>query len=581
MKTVTQANFVRGVNAVTGKATVVQGSVRRMSNMDYTRRGSLVTIDGTKGISTSGGWISTAGSSLKGPVCLIAAAVGSAPQLPVALTIGGEYSGNPGVLQLWDISGPTAATIALVPPGGGSPGSFWGGPSYPIGSVAERLPQLLNVNGLLIGCIGNDVYPLYANFFTGTSGIVGSNSDYPLVGAAHGCFHQGVLWLWNTAAVDGVVDGPSTLRMCSVDASGSPDVTTFPRLNQAFIDRSDGTQGQGLISFTSAEAGIAPTATLVLFKDFSTYQVTGLLNPTGGFSVTRAQTDMGCVAPRTIQFAPGFGIVRMTHFGVSVFDGANDKLISEEVRPYLFQTEPEIQAFDWTRVAQCYAAITTNPPTYALCLPMPGIGGLSRVLKYDLVLKQWSVNDFLPPSLTTPGPIRCISTFKIGSKKPVTYISDWQALYDQFPNQACAGFVRKWMDGDPDWDGTAIPWMIKPPPVFSENPTTPFYVRRANVRARTSNQVINAIFGLSNTQVRSAQGSGRFNYLDKESVYGGANYSAGWTYDSAIPDMVVPLDIGAKCWSVDAQLSGSGPIEIMAIDWQIEPKAPVAQPRVS
>jgi hypothetical protein len=580
MKTVTQANFVRGINAATGKVTVVQGSVRRISNFDYTRRGSLLTIDGTKGISTSGGWPSTAGANLKGPVAIIAAAVGSGPALPVALTINGEYASNPGILQLWDISGITASTISLVPPAGGSPSTFWGGFTYPIGSIAERLPQLLNVNGLLVGCIGSDVYPLFANLFTGTSGIVGSNSDYPLVGAAHGCFHQSVLWLWNTASVDGVLDGPSTLRMCSVDASGNPDITNFPRLNQAFIDRSDGTQGQGLISFTSAEAGIAPTATLVLFKDYSTYQVTGLLTPGGGYSVTKAQTDMGCVAPRTIRFAPGFGVVRMTHFGVSVFDGANDKLISEEVRPYLFQTEPEIQSFDWTRVSQAYAAVTVNPPTYAVALPMPGIGGLSRVLKYDLVLKQWSVVDFLPPSTSTPGPIRVIETMKLGSRKPVTYISDWQALYDQFPAQACAGYIRKWMDGDPDWDGTPISWMVRPPPVFSENPTTPFYVRRANVRARTMAAKINGLFDLSNTQARSSAGSGAYSYLAATSLYGSGIYGSS-TYGYPIPDLVIPLDVGAKVWSVDVQLTGSGPVEIMAIDWQIEPKPPVARPRIS
>ena len=584
MRTLTQSSFLKGVNAATSKTTVVQGSVRRISNMVYTRRGGVQTCDGTKIMVTGanvpfpGPWNinpPTIGAA-ETPCAMIAATAGVAPSFPLLITFANSTTYP---FDAWDISNDPPTLLFPA-------GTFGNYSAYTVPYQSSRLPQLVNVNGLVVMCPGNDVPPVWANFFNLTQGFVGSNvtSGYPVLGAAHGVLHQGALWLWNTGVGNGAVDTPSTLRMCALDANGNPDVTNFPRLNVAFVDPTDGSQGQGCISFTSAEAGISPTATLVLFKDYSTYQVTGLLTPGGGYSITRAQTDMGCVASRSIQFAPGFGIIRLTHFGVSLFDGANDKLISEEIRPYFFQTEPDITAMDWTRASACTSCITVNPPMYCLSIPLPGTGGNSRILCYDLVLKQWTVIDLPGPNLTGVGPINLMYTMRFPGSQPVTYITDWAPIAYPFETQYSAGNVYRWQAGDYQWDGnpaTAINWLVKPPPMFSDNPSTPLYVRRANVRASTSNATLNAAFELDNTQKFSVSRSVAYNYLSPQSLYGTARYGGTYQYDAASPDLVIPFDVGYKCWSSSVQLTGTGPIELLAIDWNIEPKAPMPRPRVS
>ena len=591
MKVATAANWLRGVNAVTGKATLIQGSVRRISNFVYTKRGSLLTVDGTQWVSdgsfAQNDWVSAGASAPAIPVALFAANAAPAPLFPLAVTL----LTSTGSWEAFDFSpvGTARAPAPIFAQPNAAPNNAWGGrvpfaPGVvPIDSL--RLPQLVNVNGLVVLCPGNDGIPVWGNFFNQTQGVVGSNpAGAPVAGAAHGCLHQSFLWLWNTGSGNAAIDSPSTLRMCSIDAAGNPDVTLFPALNFAKVDPTDGTQGQGMVSFTSAEAGIAPTATLVLFKDYSTYQVTGLLQPGGGYAITRAQTDMGCVSPRSIVFAPGFGIIRLTHFGIAVFDGGSDKLISEEIRPYLFQEESDIQAIDWTRVNLACATTSINPPMYCLALPLPGIGGNSRIICYDLVMKQWTVVDLPPPPPNPPnkilGPILPIATLKIPGRRATTYMADFAPTTQAWVGQSGAGQIRKWLDGDPDWDGVAIKWMIKTPPLFSENPTTPLYVRRTALRARTSNVPITGTFESDNTQFQGQTTISTYQYLNSPSLYGFGRYGTA-TYGNAYPDLVVPFDLGYKCWSTSVRYNGTGIIELLATDWHYEMKPAGVFSRVS
>jgi hypothetical protein len=676
---VTQSNWLRGINAATGKATVIPGTVVRGSNLIYTKRGSLITVDGTKVFSALGAW-GGSGSSFTGvsetPTAIIAANRTPASPFPLVVTLdftgawhaydfstnpptalltatsfgGAPVGGSYGFIQTITMnnqgSGYVAATTvvifgAAVPPitsaagipvisggqitgvtltsggsgytappkiifsdlGGGTGAvatavmgaaiaGLWGGNlpfqpgKVPIGVL--RLPQLFNVNNLVILCPGNDGIPVWANFFTGAQGTVGSN-NYPISGAAHGILHQGFVWLWNTSNVITAVDSPSTLRMCELDANGIPDITNFPRINAAFIDANDGSQGQGCVSFTSAETGIAPTATLVLFKDYATYQVTGILRPGGGYAVTRAQTDMGCIAPRSIQFAPGFGIIRLTHLGVSLFDGANDKLISEEVRPYFFQQESDVIAMDMNRGKFVSSSITANPPMYVMAVPIPGILGNSRLCCYDLILKQWAMIDLPAPtftSLSPPaplGPVSVISTVKIPGKRVVTYMSDFGALNDNFvsvrkPNSG--GAIRKWQDGDVDWDGVPIPWFVKPPPIFSKNPATPLYVRRTVLRAKGPVAPITASVEMSGVQNQPNLVTKTSIPLNNPSAYGSARYGSG-IYGDQYPDLVLPFDVGAKGFSGQVKYSGTGKVELLAIDWHYDEKPKGAFGRVS
>ena len=184
-------------------------------------------------------------------------------------------------------------------------------------------------------------------------------------GAAHIEYYAGSLWVANTSPTitSDQLDGPSALRM-----SNANNPNSWNPLNAAQIAKDDGQQITGLKSFTVSDAGIAPTAFLTVFKDFSTYQIQGVFGASD-FAITQAQTDMGCVAARTISFIPGYGLFRMTHLGIANFDGLRDKLISEEIRPYIFGGVSDIAPVDWNYIWFAKACQVANPPMYACAVP--------------------------------------------------------------------------------------------------------------------------------------------------------------------------------------------------------------------
>jgi hypothetical protein len=190
-------------------------------------------------------------------------------------------------------------------------------------------------------------------------------------GAAHAEIYAGSLWVantWPTMTTD-QLDGPSALRMSILN-----DPNGWNPLNAAQIAPDDSDECQGIKAFTIAEAGIAPQNFLVFFKYFSTYLIQGVFGASN-FAITRLQTDLGCIASRTIQFVPGFGIMRLSHLGFAVTDGLNDKLQDPEtIRPYLFaeSTEADITPIDWSQIWFSKSAQTTDPPMYVAAVPLVG-----------------------------------------------------------------------------------------------------------------------------------------------------------------------------------------------------------------
>lgn len=581
-KQVTQANFTKGLNTATGKATPVPNSLLRISNLLYTKRGSLVTPDGVKLYSANTNWNSqlplTPTGSWEIPVGMFAAVRG--PNLfPLAITLNSS-----GGIIAYDMTTNPATQITL------SGDSFWvGGTFFSPGHIPAkkfRIPQLVNVNQLTVLLPGNDSFGVpFANFYTGVKGQVGTQVP-TVTAAAHGCYHQGFLWLWNTGPTQGQIDGPSTLRMCAQDSSGNPDLSNFPVTSVDKVDANDGTQGRGLISFTSSEAGIAPTATLVLFKDFATYQVTGLLAPNQGFAVTRAQTDMGCVASRTIQFAPGFGVVRLTHFGVAVFDGSKDTLISEEIRPYFFPEESDIFPIDWERVEiEATAAFTFNPPMYVMSVPVVGHAqGCQRLLCYDLVLKAWTVVDvpyqggsegniFFVPILTS---LSLIASMKIPGIQPFTLLATSSEPYGTGTNTANLGAFR-WQGGDGSWP---MGWSVKFPNTFGQTPDQPLYVRRSVLRMKTPAATITAKADFGGSGILMSD-TFPFIPLSNQSIYGTSKYGFA-VYSGGDQDMLGFFDFGARAFSAAVTYSGPpGTAEIMSNSWHFVQKPQGTPARIS
>lgn len=222
------------------------------------------------------------------------------------------------------------------------------------------------------------VWPQVVNQIVADNGIIWQNTGVTSAniaprGAAHLCVYAGSLWVLNTSpnTTADNLDGPSCLAM-----SDTNNPNSWNPLNRAFLDRDDGDFGTAIIPFTIAESGIPPTGSLIAFKNFSTYQINGVFG-SSQFSLQKAQTDMGCIAPRSPQFLPGFGIARFAHLGIAIFDGTRDKLISEDIRPYIFTDTthfPDIQSVDWNYAYLAKGAQIADPPMYVLAVPLALLG---------------------------------------------------------------------------------------------------------------------------------------------------------------------------------------------------------------
>lgn len=579
----TQKDFLKGLNAATGKLTVEPNSVTRISNLIYTKRGALKTCDGTAVISEVNDNLlipDPSGRYDNYVAAMCAASVDSSGIRPLAFTYGPAGGG----FMLSDFST--------------NPSTILTNAAQLVAENKFRLPQMVPFSSTVIVCIGNDHVPLYpAGGAIGSPGgglwapLTAAPGETAPVGAAHGCYHLGALWLWNTSPVINGLDGPSTLRMSDLSAPGNQNL--WPNINAITVDAGDGTQGQGMASFTISDVGIAPQANLVLFKDFTTYLVSGVFGETTptAFGIQKAQTDMGCIAPRSILFVPGFGIMRMTHLGIALFDGLRDKLVSEEIRPYIFGGEPDITPVDFVNISRCYSCLTVNPPMYCMFAPVQGGNGfLSRAFCYDLVLKAWSVVDLPFPALTSVAQIRLPGT------RPLTCIGESRVLSSATTPEK----IRQWQAGDQDWDNGLAPeipnytgpvsWSFRTTEVSSKSPTQRTFFRKNRLRVKiaastTANDTsISQAVELGGYQ-SSVTSRGTPEYVFPQSLYGSARYGTGH-YGSVLVDMMIPIEVGsvgkdAIGFSANARYSGSGPVEIYAVDWVTEDKEQGANTRAS
>lgn len=308
------------------------------------------------------------------------------------------------------------------------------------------------------------------------SGLLTAAAPAP-PGAAHAVVYAGSLWVGNTYPTDhpNGIDGPCAIRMSDTDAPNS-----WNPINQAFLDKDDGTEIQGFATFTITAQGIPPEGSLVVFKDFSTFQIVGVFGASN-FAIQRVVTDMGCTAPRSIQFCPGFGIARLTHLGIAIFDGTRDKVISEEIRPYLFPSNDsdvsDITPMDQNYSYASYGFQTANPPMYCLAIPVGASGGkLTRILCYDLVEKVWGIVD-LPFAISAASQVRAQGTIPI-------------AMLGGFLD----GALQRWEAGDIQWyTGASSPnqqnvqWSYRTQEMASQVADQRMYFRRLAIRGQNTN----------------------------------------------------------------------------------------------
>lgn len=382
-------------------------------------------------------------------------------------------------------------------------------------------------------------------------------------GAAHGIIYAGSLWLANTSpqTTADQLDGPTVLKMSDIN-----NVNSWNPLNVAFIGRDDGNQITGLASYTIAEAGIAPTGSLCVFKEFSTFQVFGVFGATD-FAITQAETDMGCISARSIQFLPGFGIVRLAHLGFAVFNGTRDKLISEEIRPYLFGGE--VQQADIAGVDFSFAYFTkgvqsNSPPMYFCVAPIltntlgygdagygeggygdsSSSGAMTRVFCYDLVLKAWMILDL-------PWPISALTQVRVGEGKTLL-----------LAGRSDNGTVERMQANDVTWDsGTLasapVNWSARLNDVFLEGGSQRAFYRGLTLRGQSLDPKLPAMITVALT-------------LD------GIDYPSIDYFIEPQPgsnQFQIDVDILQNAQVVHVTLTGIGRLVVDSIDWAAIPKA--------
>lgn len=366
-------------------------------------------------------------------------------------------------------------------------------PSYPTWTTAVNY----SVNSIITPTVSNGHY--YKAIQGGTSG--GSQPTFPTgtgaqisdgqviwreagllnsaapppPGAGHIAVYAGSLWVLNTSPGNTAngLDGPTCLRMSDVN-----NLSSWNPINQAFLDKDDGTDGMGLATFTITAQGIPPQGSLVAYKLYAGYQIIGVFG-SENFAIQRIQSDMGLVAPRTLQFAPGFGITRMTHLGYAVFDGVTDRVVSPQLQPYLFASDDQdyldIVPIDPTWMAVSQSSQTVNPPMYISGIPIgSSLGELTRILCFDLVLKGWAIVDL-------PFPISSMSQARSAVSPVVTLLGSFSD-----------GTLQRWQAGDTTWATSAagslttgqVSGSLRTPTVASKDAYVRLYCRRVIVRGQ-------------------------------------------------------------------------------------------------
>lgn len=519
-QTLAQQDFSKGVNAVASPYLVGQQQVVRARNLILDEHGSMRTRDGYQILTTS-------------------------PDLVTPIT----YRG---VLNKTDLSS-TPFAIQGIPDVGGNtmyrtdttPWTVVSTPGFDP-TVPMPIPQSFTVVDREFIVCGYQLPRLYDGG-VGLTPIVASGGQTVPPGAQHGAFHLGSVWLWNTAQTSSTLDGPSSLRM-----SDANNPNSWPNANQTFISKDDGQVGTGLASFTIAETGISPTQTLVAFKNYSGYQITGVFGSTN-FAVQKIKSDMGCIAPRSIQFVSGFGIIRLTHKGFALYNGVDDKLISEEIRPYIFGKD-ELPGLSFSTISGSWAEQSQNPPLYLAACPIGGTG-LSRLFIYDLVRKAWTIGDY-------PVELKTLKLFATPTISPVVHAGTYTG-----------GQIWTIFNGATTDNAAAINWSLRTRNFYVGSFMRPTYWRRVaiDLAFSTSPQNISVIAGLTGLPSNITR------TLTYTGSVAGAKWGTAiwnqfrWSGTSSI-DGRRSFDIQRIAPSIAFSIDGTGPVTLRGLEIQHMPK---------
>jgi|SRR5579862_802242 len=436
---------------------------------------------------------------------------------------------------------------------------------------SSSLPLQIPMLGNVVLALGNGAPPWYINLPPGGGGSVaplglgGSGTILPPAnnvppGMAHGAFINGFLWAWNTFPQDhsNGLDGPCALRQSNLN-----DPTIWNTANTTFIGKADGTEGTGIATFSIAETGIAPQTAVVIFKNQSAFLAPPLLISDANFSLQQAQTDQGCVAPRSIQFVPRIGVVRLTHLGISAFDGLRDNSISGPIHPYIFNDIPTASsslAIDWSFAYLSKGFQTIKPLMYCLLAPglsdyiTYGYGAMTLLYCYDIERQAWSVVK-LDTALGLVG--FAATQFRGMTFTPTSIISGFSD-----------GASHRWQCGDLTQEGGgAIPWSFISREIFgSQAAHQRVFAREVQIRgfgSGTISTITPTVNGGDNPDPHNPRNN-------TPTTYPLAN-AKRWTYT---------LDVGETVQDANVAVAGTGVVEIDSLEWLVVDKPVGVGPQI-
>lgn len=372
---------------------------------------------------------------------------------------------------------------------------------------------------------------------TAKTGSTPSSTSFPPTGATSLFYHGGFLFAWGTSATyqsDGL-NGPDALMQSDLN-----NFNSWNPVNTTFVGKGDGTLPRGGGVMTVSETGILATPQLVLFKDTDTYILNGFF-PT--FSLNKAPNGVGCVAPGSVQFLAGFGLMRLSYRGIAVFDGQNDSVDqwTDPIHVYLDGDDDSgIVPIDWSNANLSMSAQFDNPRMYLLAVPLVGSNGaLTRIFAYDVALNAWAV-------LNPPTPIAAMG-----------YIPQNALAQRSFIGGFSDGAIYSLGSANCTWNGASVAWSFRTPELGEAN--TPSYVRRLSLRGQASAEFTG----------NPALSSATLNYQDKNGVV--------QTKPLAVPasaGLTRSMDVDVTMLSANADISGTGPAVIEGIDYHYTPKPP-------
>jgi hypothetical protein len=520
---VLQDDFSKGVDAKSNPYGVAPNAVRRAMNMTLSEIGSLRTRDGYVLNDSNGpadaenraiGAFSTATLGLAG---LIVAKQASLPANRV-------YQNN--------ASPPWTVRVTL--------------------SQNYELPQIIQFGNIVAF---TDAYtpPKYWDGVTLASAITAGPGQTVPIGALHAVAHNNQFWVFNTAPGMSALDGPTSLR-----ASDVLNINSWPNGNQVFIgDSSD--KGMGLASFTIGDTGIAPFPILVAFTGYRAYQINGTFG-SADFSIQQIRTDQGCLAPRSIQFCPGFGIVRLTQRGFYVYDGQMDQCISTPVAPYIFG-EDGLTAVDLAGSGYLSRGVLyPGDPAYYVCAcPLVG-SDVRRWFALNLLTKAWIVWDV--PGVANQG-LSALNVVR-GFFDPLRI--GGEVLLMAFKGSPNLYSMQRSATSDA---GTPISWSVELPPLPPKSMLRRAYMRRmlAKVINVTAGQAVSATFAIGPAN-SPAYPTGGQQVVSTTAVVAA---QAGATLGSR-SEVTLNFDIGRSGEVQKTELAGQGPITLRGLEWQGTPK---------